>query len=114
MPPSLSVANTDSLGEQVQRAFPTTKVVKTLNTVNAFLMVDPQQLAGGDHSMVVCGNDAGAKAEVTRILKAWFGWKDVVDLGDITNARGSEMFLPLWVRLYGALQTPMFNIKIVR
>ncbi len=114
MPPSLSVANTDSLGEQVQRAFPTTKVVKTLNTVNAFLMVDPQQLAGGDHSMVVCGNDAGAKTEVTRILKAWFGWKDVVDLGDITNARGSEMFLPLWVRLYGALQTPMFNIKIVR
>jgi len=114
MPPSLSVANTDSLGEQIQRAFPATKVVKTLNTVNAFLMADPQQLAGGDHSMVVCGNDAGAKAEVTRILKDWFGWKDVIDLGDITNARGSEMFLPLWVRLYGALQTPMFNIKIVR
>jgi len=114
MPPSLSVANTDSLGEQVQRAFPTTKVVKTLNTVNAFLMVDPQQLAGGDHSMIVCGNDAGAKVEVTRILKEWFGWKDVIDLGDITNARGTEMYLPLWVRLYGALQTPMFNIKIVR
>jgi 8-hydroxy-5-deazaflavin:NADPH oxidoreductase len=114
MPPSLSVANTDSLGEQIQRALPETKVVKTLNTVNAFLMVDPRQLAGGDHSMVICGNDAAAKGEVTQILKQWFGWNDVVDLGDITNARGSEMFLPLWVRLYGALQTPMFGIKIVR
>jgi 8-hydroxy-5-deazaflavin:NADPH oxidoreductase len=114
MPPSLSVSNTDSLGEQVQRALPDTKVVKTLNTVNAFLMVDPQQLAGGDHSMIVCGNDAGAKAEVTKILEDWFGWKDVVDLGDITNARGSEMFVALWVRLYGALQTPMFGMKIVR
>jgi hypothetical protein len=114
MPPSLSVANTDSLGEQIQRELPDTRVVKTLNTVNAFLMVDPQQLAGGDHSMVVCGNDAGAKTTVTRMLKEWFGWKDVIDLGDITNARGSEMWLPLWVRLYGALQTPMFNIKVVR
>jgi predicted dinucleotide-binding enzyme len=113
-PPTLSVSNTDSLGEQIQRALPDTKVVKTLNIVNAFLMVDPQQLAGGDHTMVVCGNDAGAKAEVTRILNEWFGWKDVIDLGDITNARGSEMWLPLWVRLYGALQNPMFGLKVVR
>jgi hypothetical protein len=114
MPPSLSVANTDSLGEQIQRELPDTRVVKTLNTVNAFLMVDPRQLAGGDHSMVVCGNDAGAKTEVTRILTDWFGWRDVIDLGDITNARGSEMWLPLWVRLYGALKTPMFTVKVVR
>ncbi len=114
MPPSLSVANSDSLGEQVQRELPNTKVVKALNTVNAFLMVDPRQLAGGDHSMVICGNDAGAKTQVTRLLQDGFGWKDVVDLGDITNARGSEMFVALWVRLYGALQTPMFGIKIVR
>ncbi|HEY5948823.1 MAG TPA: NAD(P)-binding domain-containing protein [Kofleriaceae bacterium] len=114
MPPSLSVVNTDSLGEQVQRALPNTKVVKTLNIVNAFLMVDPQQLAGGDHSMVICGNDADAKAQVTRLLKESFGWKDVIDLGDITNARGSEMFVALWVRLFGVLQTPMFGIKIVR
>ncbi|MFN0249646.1 MAG: NADPH-dependent F420 reductase [Kofleriaceae bacterium] len=113
-PPTLTVSNTDSLGEQIQAALPTTKVVKTLNTVNAFLMVDPQQLAAGDHTMFVCGNDAGAKAEVTRILKEGFGWKDVVDLGDITNARGSEMWLPLWVRLYGALKTPMFGLKVVR
>lgn len=114
MPPSLTVANTDSLGEQVQRALPDTRVVKTLNTVNAFLMVDPQQLAGGDHSMVVCGNDPDAKAQVTRILKEWFGWKDVIDLGDITNARGSEMFVTLWARMFGALGTPMFGIKVVR
>ena len=114
MPPSLSIANTESLGETIQRELPDTKVVKTLNTVNAFLMVDPQQLDGGNHSMLVCGNDAGAKTEVTRMLKEWFGWKDVVDLGDITNARGTEMWVALWVRLYGALQTPMFGMKIVR
>lgn len=114
MPPSLSVANTDSLGEQLQRAFPKTKVVKTLNTVNAFLMVDPGQLKGGDHSMFVAGNDAAAKATVTRLLVDGFGWKDVIDLGDISMARGTEMWLPLWARLYGALKTPMFNLKIVR
>ena len=114
MPPSLTVANTDSLGEQVQRELPETRVVKTLNTVNAFLMVDPKQLAGGDHTMIVCGNDAGAKAQVTRLLKDGFGWKDVVDVGDITNARGTEMYVVLWARLFGALQTPTFNIKLVR
>ena len=114
MPPSLFVSNTDSLGEQIQRALPATKVVKTLNTVNTFLMVDPRQLADGDHSMVMCGNDPVAKAEVARILKEWFGWRDVIDLGDITNARGTEAWLPLWVRLYGALGTPMFNMKLVR
>ncbi len=114
MPPSLSVVNTDSLGEQVQRALPDTKVVKTLNIVNSFLMVDPQQLAGGDHTMVICGNDAAAKTQVTHLLRESFGWKDVIDLGDITNARGSEMFVALWVRLFGALGTPMFGIKIVR
>lgn len=114
MPPSLSVSNTDSLGEQIQRALPKTKVVKTLNTVNAFLMIDPGQLKGGDHSMFVAGDDAAAKAEVTRILKEWFGWKDVIDLGGIAMSRGTEMWLPLWVRLWGSLQTPMFNLKIVR
>jgi hypothetical protein len=113
MPPSLSVSNTDSLGEQIQRAFPTAKVVKTLNTTNAFLMVDPGQLKGGDHTMFVAGNDAAAKAEVTRLLET-FGWKDLIDLGDITMARGTEMWLPLWVRLYGTLKTPMFNLKVVR
>ena len=113
-PPSLTICNTDSLGEQVQRAVPKTKVVKTLNTVNAFLMIDASALAGADHTMFVCGNDAGAKEDVTKLLKEGFGWKDVIDLGDITNARATEMLLPIWTRLMGALKTPMFNVKVVR
>ena len=113
MPPSLTIANTDSLGEQIQRALPQTRVVKTLNTLNAFLMVEPRQLAGGDHSMLICGNDNDAKAEVSRLLES-FGWKDIVDLGDLSNARGTEMYVVLWARMFGALKTPMFNIKIVR
>ena len=113
-PPSLTICNTDSLGEQVQKELPQTKVVKSLNTTNAILMVDPGALAGGDHTMFVCGNDAEAKNKVTSLLKEQFGWKDVIDLGDLTNARGIEMILPLWTRLFGALKTPMFNFKIVR
>ena len=113
-PPSLTICNTDSLGERVQQAVPKTKVVKTLNTVNAFLMIDGSALGNGDHTMFVCGNDAGAKEEVTKLLKDGFRWKDVIDLGDITNARGTEMMLPIWVRLMGALKTPMFNVKVVR
>ena len=112
-PPALSVSNTDSLGEQLQKAVPNAKVVKALNTVNASLMVNPLSLADGDHSMLVCGNDAAAKSEVKDMLRAW-GWKDIVDLGDITNARGLEMYLPLWVRLYGTFKSPAFSIKIVR
>jgi 8-hydroxy-5-deazaflavin:NADPH oxidoreductase len=113
-PPTLSVSNHDSLAEQIQRAYPETKVVKTLNTVSAPVMVAPAQLADGDHSMFVAGNDASAKAQVTGLLKEGFGWKDVIDVGDLTVARGLEMWLPLWVRLYGALKTPLFNLKIVR
>jgi predicted dinucleotide-binding enzyme len=114
MPPSLTVCNTDSLGEQIQRALPRTKVVKTLNTVNCFLMVEPGQLAGGDHTMLLAGSDGAAKAEVTKILKEWLGWKDVVDVGDITAARAMEMWLPLWTRLFAALGTVNFNFKLVR
>jgi 8-hydroxy-5-deazaflavin:NADPH oxidoreductase len=113
MPPTLSVCNTDSLAEQIQRAFPDVKVVKALNTVNADLMVNPGLLKG-DHDVFVCGNDGAAKGQVTEILKGWFGWKHVVDLGDLTAARGQEMFLIYWVRLYGALQSPMFNVHVVR
>jgi predicted dinucleotide-binding enzyme len=113
-PPSLSVSNTDSLGEQIQRAYPNVKVVKTLNTVTAFLMVNPALVGNGDHTIFVSGNDAAAKAQVTEWLKGWFGWKDVIDLGDITNARGTEMYLPIWLRMWGALGTGMFNIKVVR
>jgi predicted dinucleotide-binding enzyme len=112
-PPTLSVCNTDSLGEQIQRAFPGAKVVKTLNTVTAALMVNPG-LLNDDHVLFVSGNDPQAKAQAKEILTGWFGWKLVVDLGDITSARAAEMVLPLWVRLMAALGTPVFNFKIVR
>jgi 8-hydroxy-5-deazaflavin:NADPH oxidoreductase len=111
-PPSLTVCNTDSLAEQIQRAFPRVKVVKSLNTMTASVMVNPS-LVPGDHDAFVCGDDTGAKAAVAGMLKDWFGWKSVVDLGDITAARGAEMILPIWLRLMGVMQTPMFNFKIV-
>ena len=113
MPPTLSVCNNDSLGEQIQRTYPGVKVVKTLNTVNCNLMVNPA-LVPGSHDIFMCGNDADAKGKVTEVLKNWFGWKSVIDLGDITAARGTEMILPLWVRLMGLYQSPAFNFKIVR
>ena len=113
MPPALSVSNTDSLGEQIQRRFPEAKVVKTLHTMNAYLMVDPKQLAGADHTVFVSGNDAEAKTTVTELLRS-FGWTDIIDLGDITTARGTEMLLPMWLRLFGAFQKPVFNFQIVR
>jgi predicted dinucleotide-binding enzyme len=113
MPPTLLVSNTDSLGEQIQRRFPEAKVVKTLHTMNAQLMVDPAQLGGGDHTVFVGGDDAEAKATVKDLLRS-FGWSDIIDLGDITTARGTEMMLPVWVRLFGALQKPLFNFKLVR
>jgi len=112
-PPSLFISNTDSLGERIQAEFPGTKVVKTLNTLTAALMVHPQALADGVHSVFVSGNDAHAKATVTQLLRE-FGHTDIIDLGDITTARGTEMFLPLWLRLMGVVGTPTFNIKVVR
>ena len=111
-PPTLTVKDTDSMGEQVQRAFPEAKVVKTLNTMNAGLMVHPEAL-GESTSVFVSGNDAGAKQKVTELLTS-FGHTDVIDLGDITTARGVEMVLPLWVRLMGSLGTATFNFKVVR
>lgn len=113
MPPTLSVCNSDSLGEQIQRAYPGVHVVKALNTMNCNIMVNPS-LVPGSHDAFVSGNDAGAKAKVTDILKNWFGWKTVIDLGDITTARGTEMLLPIWIRLMGKFQSPNFNFKIVR
>jgi len=113
MPPSLFVCNTDSLGEQIQNKFPFLKVVKTLNTVNCNVMVNPS-LVPGEHDMFLCGNDETAKEKVKDILTNWFGWKSVIDLGDITNARATEMILPIWVRLWGVLQTPNFNLKVVK
>ncbi len=113
VPPSLLVCNTDSLGEQIQRAFPEAKVVKTLNTMNCNLMVNPGLLKD-DHLVFVSGNDAEAKATVTMILKDWFGWQSVIDLGDITTARGTEMVLPLWVSLLSKVGSPVFNFKLVK
>jgi len=77
-------------------------------------MVNPRQLADGVHSIFVSGNDASAKTQVTDVLKNWFGWRHVIDLGDITTARGAEMLLPVWLRLVGVLNTPMFNFKVIR
>ena len=113
MPPTFSVCNTDSLGEQIQRAFPTAKVVKSLNTVTAALMVDPS-IIPGVHTMFVSGNDAKAKAEVINLLKTGFGWPEVMDLGDISGARGQEMYLALWMRLDQKLQTPNVNVRVAR
>ncbi|HJP59076.1 MAG TPA: NAD(P)-binding domain-containing protein [Gemmatimonadaceae bacterium] len=113
MPPSLSICNTDSLGEQIQKAFPETKVVKTLNTVTAALMVDPSLIPGA-HTMFISGNDAPAKDTVIKLLKEGFGWKEVLDLGDLTAARAQEMYLPLWLRLYMKLQTANVNVHVVR
>jgi 8-hydroxy-5-deazaflavin:NADPH oxidoreductase len=112
MPPTLSVKDDDSLGEQIQRAFPGARVVKTLNTLTAELMVRPDLLPD-DSSVFVCGDDAEAKDLVVGLLRQ-FGHTDIVDLGGISSARGTEMFLPLWLRLMGALGTASFNVKIVR
>jgi 8-hydroxy-5-deazaflavin:NADPH oxidoreductase len=113
MPPSLFVSNTDSLGEQIQRAFPEAKVVKTLNTMNCEVMVDPSKVPG-EHDVFLCGEDADAKREVSELLQS-FGWpaERVRDLGGISSARGTEMYLPLWLRLWGALGTGYFNIAVV-
>jgi predicted dinucleotide-binding enzyme len=114
VPPTLLVTNDDSLGERIQRAHPALRVVKTLNTVNCSVMVNAGRVANGDHTMFLCGNDASAKASVRELLTGGFGWKDVIDLGDITNARATEALLPIWVRLWGVLKTGDFNIKVMR
>jgi len=111
-PPTLSICNTDSLGEQIQRTFPEAKVVKTLNTVNCGVMVNPA-LVPGDHDIFVCGNDVDAKARVAELLKQGFGWRSVIDLGDISAARATEQMMPIWLRLYGVLGVPHFNVRVV-
>lgn len=114
MPPILapSLSNTTSVGEELQKAFPGTHVVKSLNTMNCVIMANAATVPG-DHDVFMSGNDAGAKEKVKEVL-GWFGWKNPIDLGDISTARGTEMILPLWLRLWGALQTPNFNFKIVK
>ena len=111
-PPTLFVSNTDSLGEQIQAKFPALKVVKTLNTMSNPVMVNPSSVAG-DHTVFVSGNDDSAKAKVKEMLND-FGWadKNIYDLGDISTARGTEMILPLWVRIFGKSQSPFFNFHV--
>ena len=112
MPPTLTVCNDDSLGERIQRAFPEVRVVKALNTVTASVMVQPD-LVPGRHTTFVCGDDGDAKAQVRSLLEG-FGWPSdaILDLGDITAARGLEMYLALWLRLWGATGTGVLNVEV--
>ena len=112
MPPTLSICNTDSLGESLQREFPETHVVKALNTVNFQVMVEPTRVKG-DHDLFICGNDSGAKEQILKLLRE-FGWKSIIDLGGITSARATEQLMPIWIRLYMMWKTADFNFKIVR
>jgi predicted dinucleotide-binding enzyme len=114
MPPTLGVANTDSLGERIQRAFPEARVVKSLNTMNCQVMVEPTRVPG-EHDVFVCGDDERAKSDVAALLRS-FGWASerIVDLGGIRSARGMEMYLPLWLSLYGTLGSGDFNIAVIR
>ncbi len=113
MPPTLAFCNTESRGERIQTAYPGAKVVKALNTVSVSVMIAPDALPE-ETDLLVAGNDGDAKRFVIdEVLKGWLGWKRVIDLGDITNARGTEMYLPLWVRLFGLAQTPLLNIRVV-
>jgi len=116
MPPTLSIVNDNSLGEEIQRLLPKTKVVKTLNTLTCNLMVNPKLVNGGDHDIFVCGNDPEARAIVTNFLSDNFGWEKnhIIDLGDITNSRGTEQLLPIWIRLMQHMGTAMFQFKIVK
>ncbi|RPJ17478.1 MAG: NADP oxidoreductase [Chloroflexi bacterium] len=109
---TLTICNDDSLGEQIQRAFPEVRVVKTLNTVNANVMVDPAKLLERTH-VFVSGDDIEAKATVVRILRDWFGWREIIDLGGIETSRGVEMYVLLWHNLRNAISSQRFNIKIV-
>ncbi len=113
-PVSLFVSNNDSLAERIQRAHPNVRVVKALNTVTAHLMTDPKSLAGGGHDVFVAGNDPQARGEVSRFLHDEFGWREAVDLGDLTAARGMEMMIMVWIKLWEALGTADFNFGIVR
>jgi 8-hydroxy-5-deazaflavin:NADPH oxidoreductase len=112
MPPTLFVCNTDSLAEQIQREFSEALVVKTLNTMSASVMVNPSSVPGV-HDVFLSGNDARAKAQVTELLRG-FGWTSFIDLGDISTARGTEMLLPIWLRLWSALKTTSINFHIAR
>ena len=112
-PLTLFVKDTDSLGEILQRAFPNLQVIKTLNTMGAALMVDPNLVGNGDHTVFVSGNDINAKAQVTELLRE-LGWRDILDLGDISTARGPEMMLAIGHATMHALSPAVIAFKVVR
>jgi 8-hydroxy-5-deazaflavin:NADPH oxidoreductase len=112
-PPTLAVKDTDSLAEQLQRAFPEARVVKALNTVNASVMVDPSRVGDGGTTMFAASDDAEARSLVVGLLEQ-IGWRDIVEFDALSAARAMEMWLPMWVRLMGTLGTPDFNIALVR
>jgi predicted dinucleotide-binding enzyme len=111
--PQLAFGLDDSLGERLQTAFPALRVVKTLNTVNCAVMVDASRVPG-EHTLFLCGNDASAKAEVRAFVQQNFGWRDLLDLGDISAARATEAMMPIWIKLWGVLKTLDFNVHVVR
>lgn len=111
MPPGLFVGMTDSLGERIQRKLPRAKVVKCFNIVNNQTMIDPSN-TGTKPTMLLCGNDEGAKRKVTEILEQ-FGWDDVVDIGGIDGARWLEAHVPLWVRVTMQKNTWFLGFKVV-
>jgi predicted dinucleotide-binding enzyme len=113
MPPAVLSSQDRCVAERIQSAFPNLRVVKSLNTIASAVMVNPKSVKDGDHTVFVAGNDQAAKAKVTDLLKS-FGWSDILDLGDVSAARGPEMYMAMWVRLMGALRTPMINIKVER
>lgn len=110
----LFVVNTDSLAERIQRAHPHLRVVKALNLVTAHIMTNPKGLGGGAHDLFVAANDPQARDRVSRLLREEFGWQTVVDLGDLTAARGLEMMIMVWLKIWAALGTADFNFKVVR
>lgn len=112
-PPTMTVSNTDSLGEQIQREHKLLKVVKAGNSMSVDVMTNPKQVPG-PHEVFICGNDADAKAQVTIGLFEWFGWENVIDLGDITAARGMEMVMPLWLTMRYKFGTGLFNFHIAK
>ncbi|MEM9342065.1 MAG: NAD(P)-binding domain-containing protein [Pseudomonadota bacterium] len=114
MPPTLvpELSNTNSAGEALQARLPSARVVKTLNTMNHQIMVDPSRVQG-EHDVFLCGDDDDAKKDVVAML-AEFGWTDPVDLGPLAAARGMEGLMPFWLRMWGAVGNADFNYRIVR
>ncbi len=116
MPPVLikELSNTNSLGEEIQKTFPDAKVVKTMNTMWAGIMVNPKMIDNGNHTAFICGNNDGAKATVKALMNE-FGWENssILDIGDISASRGTEAILPVWLRIWGARQNAAFNFMVV-